>query len=185
VEIGNSPDFNALPIIAGTSTSEPIVERDINATISQVVSTTALAGVTYTLDVDLGFGTDGRPDDASVTLMVGSHESLVATPLPSYGLTQAQMQGSGNWYDFQTSYTATSADAGDPITIVLSSITGNTTPTAYFADVRLVDSLSSVNPLATPEPATWAMMLLGFGGMAGVAAYRRSSGRRSAAGQFA
>jgi hypothetical protein len=153
--------FNGPPIIAGTTTPELIVERDINATISQVVSTTALAGVTYTLDVDLGFNLGNRPD-------------------------QAQMQGSGNWYDFQTSYTATSADAGDPIEILLSSLTGDATPTAWFADVRLVDSLSSVNPLATPEPATWAMMLLGFGGMAGVAAVRRRWLRRpSVAAQLA
>ena len=185
VQIGNSPNFNGPPIIAGTSTPEPIVERAINAIISQVVSTTALAGVTYTLDVDLGFGLDMRPDDASVYLMVGTTMSKLAMPLPSYGKTQAQMQGTGNWYDFQTSYTATSADAGDPISIVLSSITGNTTPTAYFADVRLVDSQSSVNPLATPEPTTWAMMLLGFGGMAGVAAVRRWSQRRTAVGQLA
>ena len=156
--------FNGPPIIAGTTTPELIVERDINATISQVVSTTALAGVTYTLDVDLGFNLGNRPDLASVFLVIGGHQSAAATPLPSYGLTQAQMQGSGNWYDFQTSYTATSADAGDPIEILLSSLTGDATPTAWFADVRLVDLLSSVNPLATPEPATWAMMLLGFGG---------------------
>ena len=173
--------FNGPPIIAGTTTPELIVERDINATISQVVSTTALAGVTYTLDVDLGFNLGNRPDLASVFLVVGGHQSTAATPLPSYGLTQAQMQGSGNWYDFQTSYTATSADAGDPIEILLSSLTGNATPTAWFADVRLVDSLSSVNPLATPETATWAMMALGFGGMAGVAAVRRRSLRRPSA----
>jgi hypothetical protein len=177
VQIGNSTDFNANP-------PEPIVERAINATISQVVSTTALAGVTYTLDVDLGFGLDMRPDDGSVYLMVGSTMSQLAMPLPSYGETQAQMQGSGNFYDFRISYTATSAEAGDPISIVLSSITGNTTPTAYFADVRLTDSLVTVNPLATPEPATWAMMLIGFGGMAGVAV-RRSFRRRSAVGQLA
>ena len=75
--------------------------------------------------------------------------------------------------------------AGDPIEILLSSLTGESTPTAWFADARLVDLLSSVNPLATPEPATWAMMLIGFGGMAGVAAVRRSSQRRSAVGQLA
>jgi hypothetical protein len=165
---------------------EPIVLRDINATISQVVSTTAVPGVTYTLDVDLGFDLVATTKDlGQATLVVGGHSSALATPLSSYGLTQAQMQGSGNFYDFETSYTATAADAGDPIEILLSSLTGDATPTAWFADVRLTDSLSSVNPLATPEPSTWAMLLLGFGGIAGVAAYRRSSGRRSAAGQLA
>ena len=109
---------------------------------------------------------------------------MLATPLPSDNLTQAQMQFSGNWYDFQASYTATNADAGGPIEILLSSLTGNATPTGWFADVRLTDSLNSVNPLATPEPATWAMMLIGFGGMAGVAV-RRSFRRRSEAGQLA
>ena len=186
--------FNGPPVIGGTPANpivEPIVERAINATISQVVSTTALAGVTYTLDVDLGFDVGptvalARPDLADVFLVVGGHQSVAATPLPSYGLTRAQMQGSGNWYDFQTSYTATSADAGASIEILLSSLTGNATPTAWFADVRLVNSVSSVNPLATPEPTTWAMMLIGFGGMAGVAAVRRRSfTRRSAVGQLA
>jgi PEP-CTERM motif len=185
-QIGDQTDFfNGPPIIAGTSTPEPIVVRDINATISQVVSTTALAGVTYTLDVDLGFNLGPRQDLGDVYLVVGGHQSLAATPLPSDDLTRAQMQGSGNWYDFQTTYTATSADAGAPIEILLSSLTGNATPTAWFADVRLTDSLSSVNPFATPEPATWAMLLLGFSGMAGVAGVRRSLQRRSAVGQLA
>jgi hypothetical protein len=185
-QIGDQTDFfNGPPIIAGTSTPEPIVVRDINATISQVVSTTALAGVTYTLDVDLGFNLGPRQDLGDVYLVVGGHQSLAATPLPSDDLTRAQMQGSGNWYDFQTTYTATSADAGAPIEILLSSLTGNATPTAWFADVRLTDSLSSVNPFATPEPATWAMMLLGFSGMAGVAGVRRSLQRRSAVGHLA
>jgi hapalindole biogenesis HpiC1 cyclase-like protein/PEP-CTERM motif-containing protein len=175
--------FNSPPIIAGTTSAEPIVVRDINATISQIVSTTALAGVTYTLDVDLGFA-KLAPDDASVDLIVGGNKVL-ATPLASYNLTQKQMQDSGNWYDFQASYTATNADAGHGIEILLSSLTGNATPTGWFADVRLTDSLISVNPLATPEPAPWVMMLLGFGGMAGVAAVRRSlQRRRSAVGQL-
>jgi hypothetical protein len=170
---------------AGAS-PEPIVLRDINATISQIVSTTAVPGVTYTLDVDLGFAkATATKDLGSIFLVVGGNQSAAGIPLASYGLTRTQMQNSGNFYDFQTSYTATAADAGDPIEILLSSLTGDATPTAWFADVRLTDSLSSVNPLATPEPSTWAMLLLGFGGIAGVAAYRRSSGRRSAAGQLA
>jgi hypothetical protein len=186
-QIGTATNtFNGPPIIGGTPTNpifEPIVERDINATISQVVSTTALAGVTYTLNVDLGFDLGTRPDLASVFLVVGNHQSVAAIPLPSYGLTQAQMQGSGNWYDFRTSYTATSADNGQSIEILLSSLTGNATPTAWFADVRLrsrssrhaggLDSVSFVNPLATPEPETWVLMLLGFAGL-GFAGYRQA-----------
>ena len=176
--VGNQTNvFNSAP--------EPYVVRDINATISQTVSTTAVPGVTYTLDVDLGFALAGNLDLGAASLMVGDNLSSPAVPLPSDGKTRAQMEGSGNWYDFQTSYTATAADAGDPIEILLSSLTGNATPTAWFADVRLTDSLSSVNPLATPEPRTWVMMLLGFGGMAGVAAVRRSLQGRSAAVELA
>jgi hypothetical protein len=169
--------FKTDPLIDGT-TPEPIVARAINATISQVVSTTALAGVTYTLDVDLGFS-ETQLDNASVILIVDGHQVL-ATPAPSDGLTRAQMQNTGNWYDFEASYTATAADVGAPIEILLSSLT-NGMGWGFFGNVQLTDSLTAVDPTATPEPATWAMMLLGFGGLAGVAAMRQ---RRSAAVQL-
>jgi PEP-CTERM motif len=174
-------NFNSDPLINGT-TPEPIVVRAINATVSQIVSTEAVAGATYTLNVDLGFEKTA-PDAASVYLIVDGHQVL-ATPLASDGLTQKQMQGTGNWYDFEASYTATAADAGDPIEILLSSQT-NGNGFGFFGNVRLTDSLAAVDPVATPEPATWAMMLLGFGGMAGVAAVRRSLQRRSAVGNLA
>ncbi|HEY1864656.1 MAG TPA: PEPxxWA-CTERM sorting domain-containing protein [Roseiarcus sp.] len=176
----NTTDFNSDPMIDPT-TPEPIVVRDQNATISQVVSTTAVAGVTYTLDVDLGFEKTNL-DDASVYLIVDGNQVL-ANPLASYNLTQKQMQETGNWYDFQASYTATNADAGAPIEILLSSTTHGV-GFGYFGDVRLTDSLPTSGAPAAPEPATWAMMLIGFGGMAGAAA-RRSFRRRSAAGQLA
>ena len=67
-------------MIAGTTTPEPIVVRDINATISQVVSTTAVAGVTYTLDVDLGFDLRRSLDLASVYLIVGGNQVGVGNP---------------------------------------------------------------------------------------------------------
>ena len=92
------------------------------------------------------------------------------------------MQQKGNWYDFEASYTATSADADGSIEILLSSLT-NGAGYGFFGNVRLTDSLSGpvLDPPATPEPATWAMMLIGFGGIAGVAAMRQ---RRNAAGQL-
>jgi len=174
-----SNSFSSLPMINAT-TSEPIVLREADATTSQIVSTTAVPGVTYTLNVDLGFETFAD-NNGSVDLMVGTH-TVVATPLASDGLTQAQMQESGNWFDFEASYTATSTDAGAPIEILLSSQTHF--GFAFFGNVRLTGSLPAVNPVATPEPATWAMMLIGFGGMAGVAV-RRSLRRRNAAGLLA
>jgi hypothetical protein len=89
----NTTDFNSDPMIDPT-TPEPIVVRDQNATISQVVSTTAVAGVTYTLDVDLGFEKTNL-DDASVYLIVDGNQVL-ANPLASYNRTQKQMQETGN-----------------------------------------------------------------------------------------
>ena len=77
--------------------------------------------MTYTLDVDLGFGSDKRPDDASVYLMVGntivevSNATGVLRPV-----ADSRCRARGNWYDFETSYTATAADAGDPIELLLS-----------------------------------------------------------------
>jgi hypothetical protein len=172
--------FNSDPMINGT-TPEPIVVRDMNATISQVVSTRAVAGSKYTLDVDLGFEKNNVDAGSVYLLIVHGNQVLhqvLATPLASYHLTQKQMQFSGNWYDFEASYTATAADAGAGIEILLSSV-NHGEGFAFFGNVRLTD------PPAAPEPATWAMMLVGFGGMAGAAAMRGSFRRRSAAGHLA
>jgi hypothetical protein len=178
----NTISFKTDPLIDGV-TPEPIVARVGNAAISQVVTTTAVVGATYTLDVDLGFD-EGQADNASVILVVNGHQ-VVATAAPSDGLTRTQMQNTGNWYDFEASYTATAADAGAPIEILLSSFT-NGFGWGFFGNVRLTDSLPLSSPVATPEPATWAMLLIGFGGMAGVAVMRRRSFRkRSTAGRLA
>jgi hypothetical protein len=186
-QIGTLPSsrFNSDPMINAT-TPEPIVVRAQNASESQIVAPKAVAGVTYTLDVDLGFAKDAE-DKALVSIVIGNDKSALAIPLGSTPLTakgiEAQEQFTGNWYDYETSYTATAADAGDPIEILLSSLNFGQ-GFSYFADVRLTDSLPAVDPVAAPEPATWAMMLIGFGGMAGVAV-RRSFRRRSAVGQLA
>ena len=187
-QIGTLPSsrFNSDPMIDAT-TPEPIVVRAQNASESQIVAPTAVAGVTYTLDVLLGFATDAV-DKALVSIVIGNDSSALAIPLGSTPLTapgiEAQEQFTGNWFDYETSYTATAADAGDPIEILLSSL-NHGQGFAYFADVRLADSLTgSTGPMGAPEPATWAMMLIGFGGMAGAAAYRRSLQRRSAVGRL-
>jgi hypothetical protein len=174
-QIGQLPSTNTFN--SDPTAGEPIVLRAINATASQIVSTTAVAGATYTLNVDLGFAKT-QEDNASVILIVDGHQ-VTAAPLASDGLTQNQMQETGNWYDFEASYTATAVDAGAPIEILLSSLT-NGIGWGFFGNVQLTDSVPAVSPVATPEPATWTMLLIGFGGMAGAAAVRRSFGRRSA-----
>ena len=68
------------------TTAEPIVVRAQNASESQVVGPKAVAGVTYTLDVDLGFATDAV-DKALVSIVIGNDSSPLAIPLGSNKLT--------------------------------------------------------------------------------------------------
>ena len=142
-QIGQLPAsiaFNSDPMINAT-TPEPIVLRAANATAYQIVSTPLVTGATYTLDVDLGFEKFDY-DAASVYLIVDGHQ-VQATPLVN--LTQFQMQKTGNWYDFQASYTATSADDHGSIEILLSSLT-NGKGFGFFADVRLASAGGAVAP---------------------------------------
>jgi hypothetical protein len=156
--IGQLPSTNTFN--SDPTSGEPIVLRAVNATASQIVSTTAVAGATYTLNVDLGFSKT-QLDNASIFLIVNGHQVLATAP-PSDGLTVKQMQYTGNWYDFEASYTATAADAGAPIEIILSSLT-NGKGWGYFGNVQLTDSVTGpvLDPPGTPEPSTWAMILIG------------------------
>ena len=169
-QIGQIPAsiaFNSFPMINGT-TPEPIVLRAANATANQIVSTPIIKDATYTLDVDLGFEKFDF-DEASVFLIVDGHQ-VMATPLVN--LTQDQMQKTGNWYDFQASYTAANADDDGSIEILLSSLT-NGKGFGFFGNVRLTDSVPVSTSPAAPEPATWAMMLIGFAGLS-LMGYRAS-----------
>src|ERR1700733_5377234 len=63
---------------AGAS-PEPIVLRVVNTTVSQTIAgVTAQAGVTYTLNIDLGFG-KGNEDLGNAELWVGGKE-VIASP---------------------------------------------------------------------------------------------------------
>ena len=86
------------------------------------------------------------------------------------------VQFSGNFYDYVANYTATSADAGDAIEIILSSLTGQTNFAAWYADVRLSDSLPSGVALGAPEPSTWVEMGIGFAFLA-LLGFRRARNR--------
>jgi hypothetical protein len=153
---------------------EPIVLRDINTTVSQTITgVTAQAGVTYTLNIDLGFD-KGQADLGNAELWIGGKEAIASPAAGDPALLA--MQYSGNFYDYVASYTATSADAGDAIEIILSSLTGQTNFAAWYADVRLSDSLPSGVALGAPEPSTWVEMGIGFAFLA-LLGFRRARNR--------
>jgi hypothetical protein len=109
-------------------------------TISQDVGS-AVAGDTYTLQVEVLHRTD-LPLTGVVQLEVGGGVVATATGTDS---------GPGTWNNFTAVYTATAADAGKTLTILLSANSGQ----GDFDFVRL-DSTSAV-----PEPMT--LFLLGSG----------------------
>jgi len=109
--------------------------------------TTAAAGTTYTLQVEILHRTD-YPADALAKLQVGGVTVSTATGTDL---------GPGTWSNYTATYTATAADAGKTVTILLQSYGAQ----GDWDYVRL--------DATTPEPAS--MLLLASG--AGLAVLRR------------
>jgi hypothetical protein len=114
------------------------------STLSQTVGVTVLAGVTYTLQVDIG-----ARNDTSANGFDGTADLMLGTTLCAATGTQPSP---GSWSTYTATCLGTSGDAGDPITIQLNSSGGQ----GDFDDVVLAD-----NSTATPEPGT--LMLFGSG----------------------
>jgi len=116
--------------------------------ISQDVAT-AVAGATYTLQVALLHRTD-FPMLGVIQLAIDG--GVVATATGVDG-------GPGTWNDWTAVYTATAADVGKTVTILLST----TGQQGDFDNVRL--DATPTAPTGVPEPATFALMGLGLAGM--------------------
>ena len=152
---GNSGQFQPLPPQLNTIPDGATIAYTNGGTIGQLLSVTAVAGLTYTLRVDLGYRKDVL-EPGTVSLFVGS------TPILATGTAAAQF--SGDFATFTATYTALPSDAGAAIRIEL----GSPGVQGDFDNVRLTASG------AVPEPAAWGLMIAGFG-MVGAALRRRTS----------
>ncbi|WP_309643729.1 choice-of-anchor C family PEP-CTERM protein [Phenylobacterium sp.] len=118
--------------------------------ISQTITT--VSGVKYKVSFDLA----GNPDAGPV---------LKAMAVTSVGVqnfnfdTTGASHGDMNWTPSSFTFVATAAST----TLVFASLTGD----AYGP------ALDNVSASAVPEPATWAMMIIGFGAVGAMARSRR------------
>jgi hypothetical protein len=123
-------------------------------------SITTVVGHQYELSFDLGSDSvynGGGFDPATLTVFMGAVSDV-------YGLTAT---GRNQWTNDFIGYTATS-------TLTTFGFIGDSTqPSEYIGLDNVV-----VTDLTVPEPATWSMMLVGFGGMG---AAMRMTRRKTAA----
>ena len=152
----NNGSANGLPASSPDGGNFVAMDGDYEtAPITQTISGLT-AGQTYVVSFDYGYAQQaGFLGDTNQNITVCLGTSCATTPTltnPSQGFT--------GW--FTASYDLTADGTSD----VLSFLAFGSVPVPPFA---LVDSVS-LN--AVPEPSTWAMMGLGFGGL-GFAAYRR------------
>ena len=148
-----TPQLNYIPDGATVAYSN-------GGTITQVIAATAVAGQTYTLRVDLGFRKDVTMQGFAY-LAVGPFYTgamVMATP------ASTPVDFTGDWLTYSASYTATAADAGQSIGIML----GAAGVQGDFDNVRL-DATAAV-----PEPAAWSLLIAGFG-VTGAALRRRAA----------
>jgi hypothetical protein len=154
--LGNFSHFNVIPdgALLGYSNGP-------NASLSQVVSPTVVAGITYTLMVEVGNRKAYALDLPVVELVIGSTSYLATGTLGAEGAFST----------FTATYTGTTADVGKTIMVRLSGGAGGQ---GNFDNVRLADSAGPV-----PEPATYATLASALA-LIGWRLRRRSSSRLNA-----
>ncbi len=134
-------------------------------TLSQTIS--LVAGQKYFLGFDYYAPANGiaNPNDASLLFRINGTQ--VGSTLTAGNVTGTPAQ---TWFNFNTSFVAS---ASGPATLALD-FNGLGVTAADFGVDR-------VYATAVPEPATWAMMIFGFGAIGSVARRRNNSLARATA----
>jgi len=156
-------DFNYLP--DGTT-----IAFSGNGRIWQMVSATTVAGVTYTLQVDVG-----HRKGIGVLSLVGLNIGGTASGGSIVGGTDIGATGTeptdGNWSTFTATYLASAT--GLSISIIMDDNAPAVNQAGYWDNVRLSDDTTSVG--ATPLPAALPLFVSGLGALGLVARRRKKA----------
>jgi hypothetical protein len=125
--------------------------------ISQSLALTANTG--YTLGFDVYAPQNGRNNPFDASLFASLNGTPISTVLSADSLTRG-------WLHYSTTFTANTAPSYN---FALNFQGGGNTAADF-----VVDNVSVANVGTAPEPATWAMMILGFAAIAFMA-YRRKA----------
>jgi choice-of-anchor C domain-containing protein len=127
--------------------------------VAQTLST--IIGRAYTVNFDLSGNPDGSPQTKTVVVSINGSEPSIQT----YTVGPANSRQNMNWQNYSYTFTAFQAAS----TLVFASADS----TAFGAALDNVSVLDEGGIGSTvPEPASWAMLIVGFG-LIGVSSRRR------------
>ncbi|MCE9552153.1 MAG: PEP-CTERM sorting domain-containing protein [Planctomycetes bacterium] len=156
------------------------VDKGVN-TAYQLLTDTFVEGATYTLTLDHSLRGDAGQEFDTGSIMFFRQDQNPGGPTTAFagptiamldgslsnGNNPAGLNGAGDWVTQTLTYVATSADDGQRIGIMVARVTGYQ---PVWDNVRLTVDLAEAE--AVPEPSTYALGLLGLGGL-GLAVWKK------------
>jgi hypothetical protein len=130
-------------------------------------------GVLGTYDVNANVG-DNLVFNVNATTTLTGTELLLYDP--NGNLVAVAAQNGSDGFSSVIDFTVPGGDAGEwQIQVVPDQIIPVPTPYAYDLAIQGFSGLGTVNPSAVPELSTWALLLLGFGGIGAAAGLKKKA----------